>query len=118
MFFFSRIKEKGEPPSALNGFLYSLLRNTKPTRRALIQSIIKQFDEQKISLHQMLYLADNLAYFPYVVQDEPLYLVHQIDLLISNTGTNLLCNFREGLKPSASMQNKTGTRKFILKRLF
>ncbi|XP_063699884.1 nipped-B protein [Culicoides brevitarsis] len=101
-----RVKEKNEPPSALNGFLYSLLRNTKPTRRALIQSIIKQFDDQKISLHQMLYLADNLAYFPYAVQDEPLYLIHQIDLLISVSGTNVLANFREGLKPNPIIQNK------------
>uniref|UniRef100_A0A336LQA0 Nipped-B protein n=1 Tax=Culicoides sonorensis TaxID=179676 RepID=A0A336LQA0_CULSO len=101
-----RIKEKNEPPSALNGFLYSLLRNTKPPRRALIQSIIKQFDDLKISLHQMLYLADNLAYFPYIVQDEPLYLIHQIDLLVSVSGTNLLSNFREGLKPNPAVQNK------------
>lgn len=108
---FYRVKEKNEPPSALNGFLYSLLRNTKPPRRALIQSIIKQFDDQKISLHQMLYLADNLAFFPYVVQDEPLYLIHQIDLLISVSGTNVLANFREGLKPNPAMQNKPEDRK-------
>lgn len=110
-FFFYRVKEKNEPPSALNGFLYSLLRNTKPPRRALIQSIIKQFDDQKISLHQMLYLADNLAFFPYVVQDEPLYLIHQIDLLISVSGTNVLANFREGLKPNPAIQNKPEDRK-------
>lgn len=95
---------KGEQPTALNGFLYSLLRNTKPQRRALIQSITKQFDDQRTSLRQMLYLADNLAYFPYLVQDEPLYIIHQIDVLISVTGTNLLSNFRDGLKqlPNAS----------------
>lgn len=43
----------------------------------------------------MLYLADNLAYFPYTVQDEPLFIVHHIDLMISVTGTNLLQTFRE-----------------------
>jgi cohesin loading factor subunit SCC2 len=75
------------------------LRNTKPQRRALVQSITKQFDNDKIDLHHMLYLADNLAYFPYVVQDEPLYIIHQIDVLISVTGTNLLTTFREGLTP-------------------
>lgn len=92
-------KEKDlEPPTAMNGYLYSLLRNTKPTRRALIQSITKQFDDQKTTLSFMLYLADNLAYFPYVVQDEPLYIIHQIDLLVSVTGTNLLQTFREGLR--------------------
>lgn len=113
-FVFHRIKEKNEPPSALNGFLYSLLRNTKPPRRALIQSILKQFDDQKISLHQMLYLADNLAFFPYLVQDEPLYLIHQIDLVVSVSGTNVLANFREGLKPNPAIQNRPEDRKSIL----
>lgn len=43
----------------------------------------------------MLYLADNLAYFPYQVQDEALFIVHHIELLVSNSGTNLLQSFRE-----------------------
>lgn len=43
----------------------------------------------------MLYLADNLAYFPYMVQDEPLFIVHHIDVMISVSGTNLLQSFRE-----------------------
>ncbi|XP_067623755.1 nipped-B protein isoform X2 [Eurosta solidaginis] len=89
-------------PTALNDFLYTLLRPIKTQRRALVQTIIKQFDDQKTSLQQMLYIADNLAYFPYVVQDEPLYLIHQVDLLISIVGTNLLTTFKENLKPSVN----------------
>lgn len=42
-----RIRE-GELPGALNGFLYSILR-TKQQRRALVLSILKQFDEQVVS---------------------------------------------------------------------
>jgi cohesin loading factor subunit SCC2 len=100
-------KEKtDEPPTALNGFLYSLLRSTKPNRRALVGSMTKQFDDDKSTLSFMLYLADNLAYFPYVVQDEPLYLIHQIDLFISVAGTNLLQTFRDGLKPKTSEEIK------------
>jgi cohesin loading factor subunit SCC2 len=100
-------KEKNEePPSALNGFVYSLLRSTKPNRRALVGSMTKQFDDEKSTLSFMLYLADNLAYFPYVVQDEPLYLIHQIDLFISVAGTNLLQNFRDGLKARSVEENK------------
>ncbi|CAB3386176.1 Hypothetical predicted protein [Cloeon dipterum] len=92
-----RTKEK-ELPTALNGFLYSILRNTKQQRRAVSLSILKQFDEQaKTSLSQMLYLADNLAYFPYQVQDEPLFIVHHIDIVLSLSGTNLLQSFRESL---------------------
>ncbi|XP_055682843.1 nipped-B protein isoform X1 [Lutzomyia longipalpis] len=106
-----REKSKDEPPSALTGFLYTLLRNAKPQRRALIQSIIKRFDDQRINLRQMLYLSDNLAYYPYAVQDEPLYIIHQIDVVVTVTGTNLLSNFREGLKqvqpenPAEEQQN-------------
>lgn len=55
----------------------------------------------------MVYLTDNLAYFPYMVQDEPLYLINQIDLVISNSGTNLLSNFRDGLIPLPGQENHT-----------
>ena len=62
-----RLRE-GEHPSALNGFLYTLLRGTKQQRRALVLSMLKQFDEtSKNPLAQLLYLADNLASFPYQV---------------------------------------------------
>lgn len=100
------VKEKGEAPTALNGFLYTLLRSTKPQRRALVQSIIKQFDESRTTLRQMLYLADNLAYFPYTVQDEPLYIIHQIDLLITVAGTGLLQVFKENLKPIPGQEDR------------
>ncbi|XP_075218552.1 nipped-B cohesin loading factor [Lycorma delicatula] len=100
-----RVKE-GELPGALNGFLYSILR-TKQQRRALVLSILKQFDEQvKTSLSQMLYLADNMAYFPYQVQDEPLFIIHHIDIMISVTGTNLLQSFREALIPTGPPQDQ------------
>lgn len=102
------VREKDEQPAAFNGFLYTLMRNTKPQRRALVQMITKQFDE-RTTLHQMLYLADNLAYFPYVVQDEPLYIIHQINLFISNTGTNLLQTFKENLIPLPGKEDKLPT---------
>ena len=43
----------------------------------------------------MLYLADNLAYIPYTVVDEPLFVIHQIDIMISVAGSNLLQTFKE-----------------------
>lgn len=43
----------------------------------------------------MLYLADNLAYFPFQSQDEPLFIIHHINTMISVNGTNLLQTFRE-----------------------
>ncbi|VEN62173.1 unnamed protein product, partial [Callosobruchus maculatus] len=103
----SRVKEKGEYPTALNGYLYSILRNSRQQRRALILNILKQFDEQaRTSLSYMLYLADNLAYFPYQVQDEPLFIFHHIDIMISVSGTNLLQSFREGLIMTEGQQKQ------------
>jgi cohesin loading factor subunit SCC2 len=58
----------------------------------------KTFDHEESTLSFMLYLADNLAYFPYAVQDEPLYLIHQIVVFISVTGSTLLKQFVDGLK--------------------
>ncbi|XP_076644013.1 nipped-B cohesin loading factor isoform X2 [Halictus rubicundus] len=99
-----RVKE-GEFPGALNGFLYTILRNTKQQRRAIVLSFLKQFDESaKTSLSQMLYLADNLAYFTYQVQDEPLFIIHHIDIIISMSGTNLVQSFREALLPKEGGQ--------------
>lgn len=48
--------KEGEMPTALNGFLYSILRNTKQQRRAITLSILKQFDEQAVSYIFVNYL--------------------------------------------------------------
>lgn len=45
-----------EAPSALNGFLYSLLRSTKPQRRAISLSLLKQFDDQMVDFRYFLLL--------------------------------------------------------------
>lgn len=44
----SRIREQGEYPTALNGYLYSLLRGSRQQRRALVLNMLKQFDEQVV----------------------------------------------------------------------
>lgn len=51
-----RVRPK-EAPSALNGFLYSLIRSTKPQRRAVVLSLLKQFDDQNVSGF-VIYLQD------------------------------------------------------------
>lgn len=45
-----RVAEKGEYPSALNGYLYSILRSVRQQRRALVLNILKQFDDQAVIL--------------------------------------------------------------------
>ena len=89
--------EVGEVLS-LNHHLYSLLRTNRSYRRAFTQQLMKMFDDSSLhhtSLAHMLYITDNLAYFPYQLLDEPLYIIHQIDIIISVTGINLLQTFKE-----------------------
>ncbi|CAN8012156.1 unnamed protein product [Ixodes pacificus] len=89
-----------ESPVSRNGFLYSVLRGTRQSRRAFLLSLLKLFDEQaRAPLAELLYAADNLVYFPYQVQDEPLFVMHHIDVLLSVAGSNLLQSFREALLP-------------------
>ncbi|XP_013793614.1 nipped-B-like protein A [Limulus polyphemus] len=90
----------GETPVSRNGFLYSVIRSTRQNRRAFVMSLLKLFDEQaKTPLSELLYVADNIVYFPYQTQDEPLFVIHHIDVMLSVSGSNLLQTFREHLLP-------------------
>ncbi|KRX94601.1 Nipped-B-like protein, partial [Trichinella pseudospiralis] len=85
---------------ALNSALYTILRNSRQQRRALLRSMLQLFDEiGKTSLNELVYVADNLANFPYHTLEEPLFVIHNIDLLVSVNGSNLLQNFKEYLLP-------------------
>ena len=44
----SRVVNEGEPPSAMNGYLYSIMKNTKTQRRGILMSLLKQFDESSV----------------------------------------------------------------------
>jgi len=101
-----RTKE-GELPSALNGFLYSILKATKSQRRAILMNLLKQFDDTAHTpMSMLLYLADNLAYIPYTVIDEPLFLIHHIDIMVSVIGSNILENIKKLLKLPADYELK------------
>jgi cohesin loading factor subunit SCC2 len=83
---------------SLNHHLYMLLRVQRSFRRAFIQQLLKMFDDSSsyhATLGHLFYICDNLAYFPYQLIDEPLYLIHHIDIIISVTGVNILQSFKE-----------------------
>ena len=44
-----RVNKEGDLPTALNGYLYSVMKTTKSTRRAILTSLLKQFDESAVS---------------------------------------------------------------------
>lgn len=43
-----RVVREGELPTALNGFLYSILKSTKAQRRGVLTSLLKQFDDSSV----------------------------------------------------------------------
>lgn len=50
---------------------------------------------QKSDVNMLLYIADNLACFPYQSQEEPLFIMHHVDITLSVSGSNLLQSFKE-----------------------
>lgn len=101
---------------SMNHHLYSLLRSNRSYRRAFLQQLLKMFDDSTLhraSLAHMLYISDNLAYFPYQLMDEPLYLIHHIDIIISVTGINLLQSFKENLLNYTANGVDTAERKHL-----
>uniref|UniRef100_A0A671SA66 Nipped-B protein n=1 Tax=Sinocyclocheilus anshuiensis TaxID=1608454 RepID=A0A671SA66_9TELE len=46
-------------------------------------------------VNMLLYVADNLACFPYQSQEEPLFIMHHVDITLSVSGSNLLQSFKE-----------------------
>lgn len=50
---------------------------------------------QKTEVHMLLFVADSLACFPYQTQEEPLFIMHHVDIMLSVTGSNLLQSFKE-----------------------
>lgn len=53
------------------------------------------FVVQKTEVNMLLFIADNLACFPYQSQEEPLFIMHHIDICLSVSGSNLLQTFKE-----------------------
>ncbi|MEQ2170509.1 hypothetical protein GOODEAATRI_000884 [Goodea atripinnis] len=68
---------------------------------------------QKTEVNMLLFIADNLACFPYQSQEEPLFIMHHIDITLSVSGSNLLQTFKEKYSPteSAKVYDKAVNRK-------
>ncbi|XP_019855038.1 PREDICTED: nipped-B-like protein isoform X1 [Amphimedon queenslandica] len=87
--------------SSLLSYLYSLVRSSKPQRRGFLQAVLRPFEDYETnSLGLLLFLADNLGTFPYLVFEEPLFVMHNVDITISVTGASVLQAFREALGQS------------------
>lgn len=72
----SRIREQGEYPTALNGYLYSLLRGSRQQRRALALNMLKQFDEQVVRIVHCISFCDlNCFIVPFVAYKLVIYVI-------------------------------------------
>ncbi|XP_014849755.1 PREDICTED: nipped-B-like protein A isoform X5 [Poecilia mexicana] len=85
-----------ETHSALCSHLYTMIRGNRQHRRAFLISLLNLFDDSaKTEVNMLLFIADNLACFPYQSQEEPLFIMHHIDITLSVSGSNLLQTFKE-----------------------
>ncbi|XP_029961584.1 nipped-B-like protein A isoform X3 [Salarias fasciatus] len=85
-----------ETHSALCSHLFSMIRGNRQHRRAFLISLLNLFDDSaKTEVNMLLFVADNLACFPYQSQEEPLFIMHHIDITLSVSGSNLLQTFKE-----------------------
>ncbi|KAJ8262648.1 hypothetical protein COCON_G00151050 [Conger conger] len=87
-----------ETNAALCSHLFSMVRGNRQHRRAFLIALLNLFDDSaKTDVNMLLYIADNLACFPFQTQEEPLFIMHHIDITLSVSGSNLLQSFKESL---------------------
>ncbi|KAK7933795.1 hypothetical protein WMY93_004691 [Mugilogobius chulae] len=96
-----------ETHSALCAHLFTMIRGNRQHRRAFLIALLNQFDDSaKTEVNMLLFVADNLACFPYQSQEEPLFIMHHIDITLSVSGSNLLQTFRELLLKEPKRKEK------------
>uniref|UniRef100_A0A665VUX1 Nipped-B protein n=1 Tax=Echeneis naucrates TaxID=173247 RepID=A0A665VUX1_ECHNA len=96
--------------SALCSHLYTMVRGNRQHRRAFLISLLNLFDDSsKTEVNMLLFIADNLACFPYQSQEEPLFIMHHIDITLSVSGSNLLQSFKESLRKEPSSSSSSSS---------
>lgn len=108
--------------SAKLSTLYSVVATNRQQRRAFINALLRYFDIQTLaSAPNMLssdpnesrfvlskcmgadilrYVNDNIMFLPFTLLDEPLFLIHQIGISLSNLVSQAVSHFRELLQLS------------------
>ena len=49
----------------------------------------------QMALTELLFVADNLACFTYQQQDEPLYVMHELEVIVAVSGSHILDGFNQ-----------------------
>uniref|UniRef100_A0AAX7VW42 Nipped-B protein n=1 Tax=Astatotilapia calliptera TaxID=8154 RepID=A0AAX7VW42_ASTCA len=95
-----------ETHSALCSHLFTMIRGNRQHRRAFLISLLNLFDDSaKTDVNMLLFIADNLACFPYQSQEEPLFIMHHIDITLSVSGSNLLQTFKESSESESDLED-------------
>ena len=68
----SRVVNEGEPPSAMNGYLYSIMKNTKTQRRGILMSLLKQFDESSVRNYFTTWFIKGVSVYECSLTETPL----------------------------------------------
>lgn len=100
-----KVGAPGEPPSAVLAQLYQLLRTRRAVRSMFLQSLVRKSRDPSISISEQTFTAGNLAYFPYVVVEEPLFVIHMISAESAVRGTQLEGLFRSILGYADALSN-------------
>lgn len=102
------LPEKTNDGQAVLSGLYQSLRTNRQQRRSFLHSIVKLISEEpdnedpsKPQLMECIFIADNLAMFPYQVIDEPLFVIRQLGLIIAQAGQSVFVKFKELLHVQA-----------------
>ncbi|KAL3314493.1 hypothetical protein Ciccas_006889 [Cichlidogyrus casuarinus] len=95
--------------AALNHSLYSLIRHNFKDRRSLLSGMLRLFDpiEQQgneesalASLAELIFLADQLAHFPYSCMEEVLFLAHHTERRATLLGASIQRTFLDSMANS------------------
>ncbi|CAD6192097.1 unnamed protein product [Caenorhabditis auriculariae] len=101
--YFALPRHSNDGQALLSG-LYQTLRTNRQQRRSFLQSTLKLFSDdsrEKLCLGEWIFVADNLAMFPYQMLDEPLYVIRTVDQIVAQSGQSIVNQFKESLLPSS-----------------
>eukprot|EP00041_Stephanoeca_diplocostata_P021043 m.482398 g.482398 ORF g.482398 m.482398 type:complete len:1676 (+) comp21722_c0_seq2:222-5249(+) len=105
--------------SAALSSTYALLRTKKASRRSFLLGMIKLFVSPEVSPGEQAFIAENLAYFPYETQEEPLFVIDRITDAAAIQGTHVQGVFKEllGYTSSTSTEDDDDDEEAVLHRI-
>eukprot|EP01135_Chromosphaera_perkinsii_P010015 Nk52_evm50s1992 gene=Nk52_evmTU50s1992 len=83
--------------TALISNLYRRIRTKRQERRVFLNHLVQPFIGKCFNYEYLKFVAENIAHLPFVVVDEPLYLIGKITNILSLLGPQVLESFKKSL---------------------